>query len=88
MKRACARRSSAFVTWARVPGVERARVLLRAAAIMRRRRHELSATMVLEVGKNWVEADADTAEAIDFLEFYAREAARLSEPQELVTTTV
>ena len=51
-------------------------MLLRAAAIMRRRKHEFSATMVHEIGKTWVEADADTAEAIDFMEFYAREAYR------------
>jgi 1-pyrroline-5-carboxylate dehydrogenase len=30
------------------------------------------------VGKNFVEADADVAETIDFLEFYAREALRLA----------
>jgi 1-pyrroline-5-carboxylate dehydrogenase len=35
--------------------------------------------MVLEAGKNWAEADADTAEAIDFMDFYAREMIRLSE---------
>ena len=51
------------------PGARR--VLLRAARRMRERRHEFSAWMVLEVGKSWAEADADTAEAIDFLEFYA-----------------
>ncbi|MGH9587267.1 MAG: L-glutamate gamma-semialdehyde dehydrogenase, partial [Acidobacteriaceae bacterium] len=33
---------------------------------------------VYEVGKNWAEADADTGETIDFLEFYAREALRLA----------
>ncbi|HTX17862.1 MAG TPA: L-glutamate gamma-semialdehyde dehydrogenase, partial [Bacteroidota bacterium] len=45
------------------------------------RRHHFSAWMVLEIGKSWGEADADTAEAIDFLEFYAREMLRLSGPQ-------
>jgi 1-pyrroline-5-carboxylate dehydrogenase len=74
---------AAFVSWAQVPADERARIGLRAAAIMRGRRHDLSATMVLEVGKNWVEADADTAEAIDFLEFYGRHAERLGRPQPL-----
>jgi 1-pyrroline-5-carboxylate dehydrogenase len=48
---------------------------------MRRRKHEFSAAMVLEAGKTWPEADGDTAEAIDFLEFYAREAIRWAEPQ-------
>ncbi|HZT08801.1 MAG TPA: L-glutamate gamma-semialdehyde dehydrogenase [Chloroflexota bacterium] len=67
----------AYPGWSRTPAIERAALGLRAASIMRRRRHELSATMVLEVGKTWPEADADTAEAIDFLEYYAREALAL-----------
>jgi len=45
---------------------------------------ELSATMVVEIGKNWVEADADTAEAIDFMEYYAREGLRYSQETPLV----
>jgi 1-pyrroline-5-carboxylate dehydrogenase len=44
---------------------------------------ELAATMVVEVAKNWVEADADVAEAIDFLEFYGREMVRLGAEQPL-----
>jgi len=71
--------SKAFATWKHVPVEERARYLLRAAAEMRRRKHEFSATMVLEVGKSWVEADADTAEAIDFLEYYARQMVQLAD---------
>jgi len=63
----------AFADWAAQPAELRANALIRAAAMMRERKHEFSATMVLEVGKNWVEADADTAEAIDFMEYYARE---------------
>ena len=62
--------------WAELPPRERASVLLRAAARMRAKKHELSATMVLEIGKSWPEADVETAEAIDFLEFYAREMLR------------
>ncbi len=50
---------------------------------MRERKHEFSAWMVYEVGKSWVEADADTAEAIDFLEFYGREAIRYGGEQPL-----
>jgi 1-pyrroline-5-carboxylate dehydrogenase len=71
--------SAAFASWQHVPVEERARYLLRAAAEMRRRRHEFSAVMVLEVGKSWVEADADTAEAIDFMEYYARQALRIAD---------
>ena len=73
----------AFETWSRIPGVERARTLYKAAAILRRRKHEISAWIVKEAGKSWVEADADTAEAIDFLEYYGREMERYSRPQPL-----
>jgi 1-pyrroline-5-carboxylate dehydrogenase len=66
----------AFASWSRVPAAERAAYLIEAARRMRERKHVFSAWMVLEVGKSWPEADADTAEAIDFLEFYAREALR------------
>ena len=59
---------------------ERAAYLVEAATRMRERRHQFSAWMVLEVGKSWAEADADTAEAIDFLEFYAREMLRYDQP--------
>ena len=48
---------------------------------MRLRKHEFSAQMVYEVGKSWAEADGDTAEAIDFIEFYAREALRYARKQ-------
>ncbi|HYF79150.1 MAG TPA: L-glutamate gamma-semialdehyde dehydrogenase [Symbiobacteriaceae bacterium] len=74
---------AAFEEWRHYDPKARARVLLRAARLMRERKHEFSATMVVEIGKSWAEADADTAEAIDFMEFYAREMVRLSEPQDL-----
>jgi len=81
---AVAAAEKAFQSWSRVPPEERADVLLRAAGTLRRRRHEMNATMVLEVGKSWPEADGDTAEAIDFLEFYAREMIRWAVPHPLV----
>jgi 1-pyrroline-5-carboxylate dehydrogenase len=74
----------AFGWWKNFDPDARARILLRAATILRRRKHEFSATMVLEIGKNWMEADGDTAEAIDFLEFYGREMMRLNERQTVV----
>lgn len=77
----------AFDTWKHVPGMLRARTILKAAAILRRRKFEFSAWMCYEAGKTWSEADADTAEAIDFLEFYGREMMRLSERQPLVRIT-
>jgi 1-pyrroline-5-carboxylate dehydrogenase len=75
--------NKAFEKWRWTPPEERARYLLKAAAVMRRRVYELSAWMVVEEGKNWIEAYADVAEAIDFCEFYAREMMRLAEPQPL-----
>ncbi|AFZ68253.1 L-glutamate gamma-semialdehyde dehydrogenase [Deinococcus peraridilitoris] len=54
----------------------RARVLVKAAALLRRRKHQFSALLTLEAGKNWAEADGDTAEAIDFLEYYARQSMK------------
>ncbi|MFH1261886.1 MAG: L-glutamate gamma-semialdehyde dehydrogenase [Pseudomonadota bacterium] len=74
---------NAFETWSRTAPEKRADFLFRAAAKMRERKHEFSAWMIFETGKNWVEADADTAEAIDFMEFYAREMLRLGGPQPL-----
>ncbi|WHY64483.1 L-glutamate gamma-semialdehyde dehydrogenase [Neobacillus sp. SuZ13] len=68
-----------FETWKKVSPAERAEYLFKAADLMRQRKHEFSSYLVYESGKNWAEADADTAEAIDFLEFYAREMIRLSE---------
>jgi len=73
----------AFEKWKRVPVQQRAAVLFRAAEILRAKRFENNAWMILEAGKTWVEADADTAEAIDFCEFYGREALRYAEPQPL-----
>jgi len=82
--RAIAEAERAFATWSRVPWAERADLLFRAAAALRERKDLFNAAMIVEVGKPWVEADADTAEAIDFLEFYAREALRLGGPQPVV----
>lgn len=85
VEQAIAAATRAFERWRFVPVQERARYVLRAAAEMRRRKHEFSAMMVLEVGKSWVEADADTAEAIDFLEYYARQALRMTDSSGLLT---
>jgi 1-pyrroline-5-carboxylate dehydrogenase len=63
----------AFDTWKKVKASTRADVLFKAAAIIRKRKFEFSALMTLEAGKPWPEADADTAEAIDFLEYYGRQ---------------
>ncbi len=71
----------AFGKWSRTSVEERARLLERAADIMERRRYELSAVEVFEVGKPWKEADADIREAIDFCRFYADQIRRLGRPK-------
>jgi 1-pyrroline-5-carboxylate dehydrogenase len=68
-----------FDSWSKTEPEARARILLRAAVIMRRRKFEMLAWEVYEGGKPWAEADAQVAEAIDFLEYYAREMLRLKD---------
>ena len=75
--------TAAFQTWKQVPAKERADVLFRAANLLRARRFEANAWMILEVGKPWPEADGETSEAIDFCEFYGREALRYAGSQKL-----
>src|ERR1700726_66266 len=76
--------SKAFETWKRVPSEQRVQYLFRAGEILRDRKYEMNALIVYEAGKTWPEADADTAETIDFLEFYGREMLRLAGPQQVV----
>jgi len=76
--------ATAFESWKHVPAEERAGYLFAAADLLKQRRFEMNAWMIYEVGKSWVEADADTAEAIDFMKYYAREMLRLAEDQPIV----
>jgi RHH-type proline utilization regulon transcriptional repressor/proline dehydrogenase/delta 1-pyrroline-5-carboxylate dehydrogenase len=70
--------------WGARPASDRAQVMVDAAARLRERRLELAALMVRECAKPWAEADADVCEAIDFLEYYAREAVALERGRELL----
>ncbi|MEQ8822268.1 MAG: L-glutamate gamma-semialdehyde dehydrogenase [Sumerlaeia bacterium] len=81
--RTIAAAKNAFASWSQTDAGDRAAFLLKAAEVCRQRRDELSALMVHEAAKPWREADADTCEAIDFLEYYAREALRLGERRPL-----
>lgn len=65
-----------FEGWSKVSPEKRSNYLFKAAKLTRTHRFELNAAETLEVGKTWPEADADVAEAIDFLEFYGREMLR------------
>jgi 1-pyrroline-5-carboxylate dehydrogenase len=78
VERAIDAAGKAFAGWRHAPLETRVSLLMCAAEIIRRRKFEFCAWLTYEVGKNWAEADADVAECIDFLDFYAREAMRLS----------
>ena len=75
----------AFETWKYVEPAERSRYLFKAAAVLRRKKFEYSAWLVEESGKNWPEADADTAEAIDFLEYYGRQMLKMAEGMPVIS---
>lgn len=72
-----------FEDWKHTPAEIRAGYLFKASSIIKKRRFEINSWMILETGKNYLEADADTAEAIDFLEFYGREMLRYASKQPL-----
>ena len=70
--------------WGRNSGIDRARLLTGAAALLRERKFEFDAWLVLEAGKTWPEAEAEVGEAIDFCEYYARQMVRFSSPEAVV----
>jgi 1-pyrroline-5-carboxylate dehydrogenase len=71
----------AFASWSRTSAEERASLLFRVGDVMRERKLEYMAWLVFEVSKNWLEADADISETIDFCEFYGREAMRFAKAE-------
>ena len=73
-----------FKTWKNVPAKKRAEYLFKAANLIKKRRFEFNSWLILETGKNYAEADADVAEAIDFLNFYGSEVLRYAEKQPVV----
>ena len=75
----------AFQSWQNVNVQDRAKILQKAALIMKERRFELAALMSFEEGKPWREADGDVSEAIDFLNYYALEAEKLFTPEKLLS---
>jgi 1-pyrroline-5-carboxylate dehydrogenase len=83
-KRAVEEAYAYFPQWSRTPAEERIRMTLDVARILRVRKFEFNAWLVLEAGKTYIEAEAETAEAIDFCEYYAREMMRLAGPQQVV----
>ncbi|MAO65210.1 MAG: L-glutamate gamma-semialdehyde dehydrogenase [Balneola sp.] len=77
----------AFESWQYVSAEKRAEYLFKAANVVRRRRLEINAWMISEAGKSYLEADADTCEAIDFIEYYAHEALRIDDGMDVLSET-
>ncbi len=75
---------SYFPMWSEVSIQERVGLLLRLGEVLRDRKYEFDAWLVVEAGKTWAEAEADVSEAIDFCEYYARQALKLASPEPTV----
>lgn len=73
-----------FSEWRRIQVERRVELAVRAADIIRSRKFEFDAWLVYEAGKSWREAEADVCEAIDFIEYYARQMLRWHSPEPLV----
>ena len=80
---AIAAAKGAFPAWRDTDPKVRAEYLVKAAAVARKRAFELSAWQVLEIGKQWDQAYGDVTEAIDFLEYYAREMIAMAQPRRI-----
>jgi 1-pyrroline-5-carboxylate dehydrogenase len=83
-RKAIERADAYFGTWGRTPAETRIAMLEKAVAILKRRKMEFEAWLVLEAGKTWPEADADVSEAIDFCAYYALQMRKLAAPDPLV----
>jgi RHH-type proline utilization regulon transcriptional repressor/proline dehydrogenase/delta 1-pyrroline-5-carboxylate dehydrogenase len=84
-RQAVERAKASVRAWSETDVVERARALLKTAERFRQQRDELASLVILEAGKTWREADADICEAIDFCEYYARQAVDMFGPHRLGT---
>lgn len=78
-EKALKKSTETFKNWSKVVPRERAEYLFRSAELMQQRRHEFSALLILEAGKNYEEADGEVSEAIDFMNFYARAMVQLED---------
>ncbi|MEK7790193.1 MAG: aldehyde dehydrogenase family protein, partial [Deltaproteobacteria bacterium] len=75
---------SAFESWKSTPVARRIQCLDRMANLMEKKRFELTAWIILEIGKSWGEADGEVSEAIDFIRYYAEEMSRFLRSPRLV----
>ncbi|GAP67503.1 NAD-dependent aldehyde dehydrogenase [Mizugakiibacter sediminis] len=66
----------AFPAWRATPVAERARLQRRVGDLLAERVYDIAAAMVLEVGKNRMEALGETQETVDFFHHYADDFER------------
>ena len=71
---------AAFEGWSRTAAEERASLVHKVGDLIAERKYEFAAWQTYEAGKNWAEAEADVAEAIDFCRYYAHQALAMAEP--------
>lgn len=77
LDRALAAAQAAFEVWRRTAPVERARILKRAADLMRERASHIATLMTLEEGKPLAESRDEVVRAADYFEWFAEEARRI-----------
>src|SRR5271165_4419896 len=73
-----------FPEWSRVPVERRVELVVKVASLIRKRKFDFDAWLVVEAGKTWPEADGDVSEAIDFAEYYARQMQKFASPEPTV----
>ncbi|MBL4632072.1 MAG: betaine-aldehyde dehydrogenase [Paraglaciecola sp.] len=75
----------AFVIWAKMSGIERSRILQKAAALLRENNEKLAAIEVADTGKPWQEASVvDIHSGADAIEFFAGLAPAIEGNQQQV----
>ncbi|WP_019615353.1 betaine-aldehyde dehydrogenase [Psychromonas ossibalaenae] len=76
---------SGFATWSKMTAIERSRILLKAASLLREHNDELAAGEVLDTGKPWQEASVvDVVTGADSIEFFAGLAPSIEGNQQQV----
>jgi 1-pyrroline-5-carboxylate dehydrogenase len=71
---------AAFPEWSSRSADDRAEIVHRIGDLIAERKYEFAAWQTYEAGKNWAEAEADVAEAVDFCRYYAHQALAMAQP--------
>jgi succinate-semialdehyde dehydrogenase / glutarate-semialdehyde dehydrogenase len=77
LDRALAAAQKGFETWRDMPAADRARIMRKAASLIRERAAEIAPLLTQEQGKPLVEAKGETLAAADLIEWFADEGLRV-----------